>query len=604
MNVYIRLIQYVRAHSRMFILSVAAMLLTSLFKTSPITMLIPIIDRVIADRPVVLPDTQGIPEFVLNLIDQINAMPRMAMLNVIIAAAVVLTLLKSVTFYWQTYLMNDMSHRVIRDMRRDLYAKLIQSPLSFFAKRRSGELVSRVTYDTGIVRDAISEGLVDAIFQPIELIFNITLLLSIRWIFGIPWSLVILITVVTPMVIFPVVWIGKMLKKMSRSSQQAMGDINASLYETITGVRVVQAFGMEDHEKKRFGKFNNEYYRSTLSLVSRNLLIAPVTELVGILCGCAVAWIGASRVINQEMSAGAFLAFATALFSLFKPLKRLSRLHGINQTAMAAAERVFQTIDEKDEVAEPADPVILGKLERSIEFRNISFAYEGSRKVLDQVSFTVNKGQIVALVGPSGSGKTTLLNLLPRFYDPTEGDVLIDGQPVRRAALRSLRGQIGIVTQETILFNDTVSANIAYGCAETDPALIEAAARVANAHDFISKLPEGYQTRVGDRGFKLSGGEKQRIAIARAIFRNPPILILDEATSSLDTESERLVQDAIHKIMMGRTVLVIAHRLSTVRDADRILVIQDGRIIQDGRHEELIQQPGMYARLNELQFNI
>lgn len=603
MNVYLRLIQYVRAHARMFVLSVGAMLLTSLFKTSPITMLIPIVDRIIADRPVVLPNTQGIPAFILNLVDQINAMPRMTMLNVIIAAAVVLTLLKSVTFYWQTYLMNDMSHRVIRDMRRDLYAKLVHSPLSFYAKRRSGELVSRVTYDTGIVRDAISEGLMDAIFQPIELIVNITLLLSIRWIFGIPWSLVILIMVVTPLVIYPVVRIGKMLKKMSRSSQQAMGDINASLYETVTGVRVVQAFGMEDYEKKRFGRFNTEYYRSTMSLVSRNLMIAPVTELVAMICGCAVVWIGASRVINQEMSAGAFFAFAAALFSLFRPLKRLSRLHAINQTAMAAAERVFQTIDERNEIVEPADPVTLGKLQTSIEFRNISFSYEPTRKVLDRVSFTVQKGEIVALVGPSGSGKTTLLNLLPRFYDPAEGEVLLDGHDVRKASLRSLRGQIGIVTQETILFNDTVSANIAYGCADTDPALIEEAARVANAHDFIQKLPNGYLTPIGDRGFKLSGGEKQRLAIARAVLKNPPILILDEATSSLDTESERLVQDAIHKIMMGRTVLVIAHRLSTVKDANRILVLQDGRVIQDGRHDDLIRQPGLYARLHELQFN-
>jgi subfamily B ATP-binding cassette protein MsbA len=603
MNVYFRLIHYVRMHTRMFILSVSSMLLTSLFKTSPITMLIPIIDRIIADRPVELPNTKGIPTFVLDLVARINEMPRMTMLNFIIAAAVVLTLLKGVTFYWQTYLMNDMSHRVIRDMRRDLYAKLIHSPLSFYSKHRSGELVSRVTYDTGIVRDAISEGLMDAIFQPIELIVNIVLLLSIRWIFGIPWSLVILITVVTPMVIYPVVRIGKMLKKVSRNSQQAMGDINASLYETVTGVRVVQAFGMEDYEKKRFGKFNSEYYRSTLSLVGRNLLMAPVTELAALVCGCAVAWIGAARVINHEMSAGAFLAFAAALFSLFRPLKRLSRLHGINQTAMAAAERVFQTMDEKNDIVDPKNPVILGKLSESIEFRKIVFSYEPPRKVLDGISFTVKKGEIVALVGPSGSGKTSLLNLLPRFYDPTEGDVRIDGRSVREASLQSLRSQIGIVTQETILFNDTVSANIAYGCSGIDPALIEEAARVANAHDFITKLPNGYLTPIGDRGFKLSGGEKQRLAIARAVLKNPPILILDEATSSLDTESERLVQDAIHKIMLGRTVLVIAHRLSTVKDASRILVLQDGHIIQDGRHDDLIKQPGMYARLHELQFN-
>lgn len=603
MNPYLRLFQYIRQHGRIFVFSVVAMLLTSLFKSSPIAMLIPLIDRIIADRPVVVPQTQGIPDFVLGWIDQINAMPRTTMLNIIIAAAVIMTLLKSVFMYWQTYLMNDMSHRVIRDMRRDLYAKLVHSPLSFFAKRRSGELVSRVTHDTGIVRDAISEGLMDVIFQPIELIVNIVLLLSIRWIFGIPWSLVILITIVTPLVIVPVVHIGKMLKKMSRSSQQAMADINASLYETVTGVRVVQAFGMEGYEKSRFGKFNDEYYRSTMSLVARNQLIQPVTELIGIVCGCAVAWIGATRVINHEMSAGAFLAFATALFSLFRPLKRLSKLHAINQTSIAAAERVFQVLDEKEEIVDPAQPIHFAKLSDTIEYRNVSFSYEPSRKVVDDVSFTVKKGEIVALVGPSGSGKTTLLNFLPRFYDPTAGEVRMDGRPLQQAAIQSLRGQIGIVTQETILFNDTVAANIAYGKSGIDASLIEEAARVANAHEFIQKLPSGYLTSIGDRGFKLSGGEKQRLAIARAVLKNPPILILDEATSSLDTESERLVQDAIHKLMIGRTVLVIAHRLSTVKNADRILVLQDGRIVQEGRHDDLVKQPGLYARLYEMQFN-
>lgn len=604
MQQYLRLIGYVRNHMRIFLVSVGAMLLTSLFKSSPITMLIPLIDRIIADRPVVLPQTQGIPDFVLRIIDQINAMPRLVMLNWIIGSAVVLTLLKGVTLYWQTYLMNDMSHRVTRDMRRDIFSKLIHSSLNFFSRQRAGELVSRITYDTGIVRDAISEGLMDLIFQPFQLVMNIILLLSIRWVFGIPWTLVILVTVITPMVVYPVMQIGKMLKKASRTSQQAMGDINASLYESVTGVRVVQAFGMEDYEKKRFGRFNGEYYRSTLSLVARNLLIAPVTEIALIVCGCSVAWIGATRVINHEMSAGAFFAFAAALFSVFSPLKRLSRLHGINQMALAAADRIFQVLDEKEDIVDPPQPVYLTKLQNEIEFRNVSFEYEPARKVIDGISFSVKKGQIVALVGPSGSGKSTLLNLVPRFYDPTEGDVLMDGRPLRQAAIKSLRSQIGIVTQETILFNDTVAANIAYGKSDIDQALIEEAARVANAHDFIQKLPNGYFTPIGDRGFKLSGGEKQRLAIARAVLKNPPILILDEATSALDTESERLVQDAIHKLMIGRTVLVIAHRLSTIKDADRILVLQDGRIVQDGRHDDLVKQPGLYARLYELQFNI
>jgi len=603
MSNYLRMISYVRPHAKTLFAASGCMFLTTIFKSSPIAMLIPVIDRIIADKPIIVPNPQEIPVFIMDFIYKINTMPRLWILNAIIIIAVGFTLMKAIFQYGQTYLMSDTSHRVIRDMREKLYNKLIHLPLSFYSRHRAGGLVSRITYDTGIVRDAISEGLMDAILQPMTLAVNIIILLTIRWIFGIPWSFVLIITVVMPLIIYPVVRIGRLLKKFSHKSQDAMADINATLYESMSGIRVVQAFGMEGYEEGRFKKFNWGYYTAMMRHIGRNLLIHPSAEFVIVICGCVIIWIGASRVVDNQMSAGAFIAFSTALFSLFRPFKRLSRLHGINQTALAAAERIFSILDEEPDVQEAESPMYLPKIQDSIEYRRVTFAYDGGKPVLREVNLKVQAGEVVAIVGASGAGKTTLVNLLPRFYDPIQGEIYVDGTPIRKVALKSLRNQIGIVTQETILFNDSVSANIAYGKTDLDQEAIEKAANVANAHDFIKKLPHGYQTIVGDRGFKLSGGEKQRVAIARAVLKNPPILILDEATSALDSESERLVQEAIQSLMHGRTVLVIAHRLSTVKNASRILVLKEGEIIEEGKHDDLLKQGGLYQRLHEIQFS-
>lgn len=602
MKTYKRLLSYVRPHANILGLAIVFMFLTSLFAASPVIMIIPLVDRIMADNLIVVPDYERIPVFVTDIINWINVQPRLVVLNFILLAGLIMVILRSFFEYFYTYFMSDTSHRVTRELRSELYDKLISMPLSYFSKARTGVLVSRITYDTGVVRDAISEGVKDLLFQPLELFWFTVTLLVIRSVFSIPWIFIVIIIFVLPLVVYPVIRLGQVLKKISHQSQEQMANIHTTLFESLSGVRVVKAFGMEDYESKRFRFFSWSFYKTRMRSISRMLLMRPITDCVIVVCSCAVAWLGGRQIVYEGMSPGAFLAFLVALFSLFKPFKRLSRLHSINQTALAAAERIFEVLDAQEDIREVDHPIYLSKIRDNIEFRDIWFSYEADRPILKGVNLKIQAGEIVAIVGPSGVGKTTLVNLLPRFYDPEEGSVFIDGQPLREANIKSLRQQIGIVTQETVLFNDTIIANIAYGQSGISHSVIEKTAQDANAHDFIQRLPNGYQTIVGDRGFKLSGGEKQRIAIARALLKNAPILILDEATSALDTESETLVQKAIQRLMIGRTVLVIAHRISTIKNASRIVVLDDGKIIEQGRHEELLNQNGFYKRIYQMQF--
>ncbi|MEI8344974.1 MAG: ABC transporter ATP-binding protein, partial [Candidatus Omnitrophota bacterium] len=524
--------------------------------------------------------------------------------NVLIVWTLVVAFFRMIVDFSQSYFMNDVSQRVIRDLRDHVYEKIIHLPSSFFGRSQTGALVSRITYDTGVVRDAIAEGMTDLLFQPAQIVVNLFVLLFVKFVFGIPWSLVLVIFVLLPMVILPVVKVGRRLKKISRSSQEQVADINTLLFETISGIRIVQGFGMERYETQRFLKQNESLYKTMMLSISRMIIVSPLTEFIGFICLGVVLWIGGKEVIHNQMSPGAFVAFLVALFSLLRPFKRISRVYGIIQHAMAAADRVFDILDTPNEITEKDPPKALAPVKKEIAFKGVSFSYAVGKPVLRTVDFTVKVGEILAVVGPSGVGKTTLVNLLPRFYDPTEGRVLIDGTDLKDVTLISLRSQIGIVTQETVLFNDTVSANIAYGRSTTKQSDIERAAKIANAHDFIMKLPMQYQTIVGDRGMRVSGGERQRISIARAVLKNPPILVLDEATSALDTESELLVQQAIHNLMQGRTVLVIAHRLSTIRDASRILVLNEGGVSQIGTHDQLMRSGGLYKNLYELQFKV
>jgi subfamily B ATP-binding cassette protein MsbA len=419
-------------------------------------------------------------------------------------------------------------------------------------------------------------------------------------IFFIHARLALIAIILLPLISWPIIKVGKVLRKLSRRSQEKMADINSLLYETIIGTRIVKAFNMENYEINKFNMSNRDYYKISMKSIKRMLLLSPSTEFLGALAGILVFFWGGKEVIAGKLSFGVFGLFLGSLLSLIRPFKKLSSVNSLNQQAIAASIRIYEVLDTSPTVQEKPRACELTTFKNSVVFEDIWFSY-ADQEILKGINLEVKRSQILAIVGPSGAGKTTLLDLIPRFYDPQKGRILIDGRDIKEVSLKSLRQFIGIVTQETILFNDTIKGNIAYGKLEASQKEIEQAAIQAYAHDFIQNLPLGYDTLIGDRGMKLSGGERQRIAIARALLKNPPILILDEATSQLDSESERLVQEALDRLIHGRTVFIIAHRLSTVRAAHRIVVLDKGRIIEQGSHNELISKEGIYKRLYQLQ---
>ncbi|MGB2661230.1 MAG: ABC transporter ATP-binding protein [Candidatus Omnitrophota bacterium] len=601
MKNYVRFMKLILPHGGIFAMAVLCMILSTLFSASPLGLIIPLVDKIITGKEILIPEGVNPPQVLVDIVQKVNELPALKLLNIMTLMIVLLFLLKGLFEFLKDYLMSDVSQKAIRDLKNTIYRKLQDLSMDFYSHNPTGHLMSRITYDTAVIRDAISTGIADTFYQPIQLIAYAIVLITVKMYFGIPWSLIIVSLVVFPLILYPVVKIGKRLRKISKSSQEKIGDINNMLLETIVGSKLVKSFCMEDYEWRRFKEQNQGFYKLCMKSVKRMKIVSPMTEIIGVVCVAVILWMAGKSIVSGELSAGVFSAFLAAIFSMMKPVKKLSNVYGINQQALAATERVFHLLDEPVTVKEKPGAEGIKSFDQGVIFEGVSFKYE-KESVLNDVNLTINKGEIVALVGPSGGGKSTLVNLIPRFYDPSEGTVRIDGKDLRDISVRSLREKIGLVTQETLLFNDSVKANISYGHEDIDEEQLVRVAKAANAHRFIKDFPMGYDTVIGERGLKVSGGQRQRVAIARAVYKNPPILIFDEATSQLDTESEKLVQEAINNLMKGRTVIVIAHRLSTVMHADKIVVIDKGKIIDMGTHGELFARNALYKKLYEMQF--
>ncbi|MDP2972090.1 MAG: lipid A export permease/ATP-binding protein MsbA [Deltaproteobacteria bacterium] len=593
MFLYRRLLQLVKPYWIKLILAMACMIFVSLLTASQALLVKPAMDGVFFKK-------EGIPPVVKNIIIQLHLgdlllKKDMEMLLLLPIAIILLFLLKGVFDYGQAYLMNFVGLRVVADIRERLYNHLQNLSLSFFTRTPTGVLISRITNDVNLVQGSVSNAITGLIKDVV------TILGLIVVVFYQDWKLGIIAVLIFPIALIPIKEFGKKLRKFSKKGLQRMGFITTFLHETITGNRIVKAFTMEEYEKRRFAEENERYFRIFLKRVRIRALSHPLMELLGGIGIAVIIWVGGYRVIRGEMTPGTFFSFMTALLMLYAPIRNLNKVNLEVQEGLAAAARVFELLDTVTEVREEKDALSLPPISKGIEFKGVTFKYDEA-PVLKAISLHVRAGEIIAIVGMSGAGKTSLVNLLPRFYDVEEGQILIDGFDIRKVTLKSLREQIGLVTQQTILFNDTVRNNIAYGSLlRSDQEIIEAA-KAANAHDFIQRFPQGYDTVIGEGGVKLSGGERQRISIARAILKNAPILILDEATSSLDSDSETEVQMAMDSLMRGRTVFVIAHRLSTIRNAHRIIVLSDGGIVEEGTHKELMALNGEYRRLYDLQF--
>ncbi len=592
---YIRLLSFIKGHRKRFAGAVVLICCSSLFEGVQLSFMLPIIDRIFTNKKIILPDK--IPAFLHTIVDRLNAMDVHTLFWAVPLAFIVLFSVKQVVLFFSDYYMNDIAQSIMRDVRSRLFERIQTLSLDYFSRKRTGELISRITNDVAAIENAVSYAVTDLVKQPVLIVFFICIALT----FNFKGTMIIFIMI--PFIAWPMTLISKRLRKLSREIQEKMADINSHLLETISGVRILKAFCTEKYEIERFRQQNQGYYRLKMKALKNTMLMGPITEMVGAVAGMTVLLIIGKQVLEGSMSFGVFALSTTAILQVIRPIKRMANVQTILQQALAANERIYEVLDTKPTVVEAQAARDFDHLQQKIVFENVTFAYDkASGSVLEGIDLEIKKGELVAIVGPTGSGKSTLVNLLPRFYDVSSGRVLFDGVDVKEASFKSLRGQIGIVTQEAILFNDSVRNNIAYGSFEATNDQVRKAANMAHASDFVEKMPKGFDTMVGDRGFRLSGGEKQRLTIARAILKNPPILIMDEATSQLDSESEKFVQEALDELMQGRTVIAIAHRLSTIMKADKIVVIQAGKMVGQGRHDDLLFTCPLYRRLYETQF--
>ncbi|UCC71114.1 MAG: ABC transporter ATP-binding protein [Gemmatimonadota bacterium] len=597
MNTWLRLVGYLKPYRWLVLASLATLALGSLLDGFSMILLIPFL-RALFGESLVIPGASSLVERVLDATlggFLAGASPNEALRNVVVVVMAAL-LLKNAFFYAATALGVQAQEGIVRDMRNELYGHLQRLPLGFFDRNKVGQLVARVFTDTNQTKEMIKITMADVSKHMVSLVAFALML------FLISWKLSLLAFVVAPLFLGFLKPMLYRLRRGFRSAYDAQGELTSMLQETASGARLVKAYGAEHYEKDRFGRTNQVVFKDIVRAERIRLLTSPLSELLGGTVTLVLVWVGAQFVFSGEMTAEAFLTFLTISLRMQSPLKGLTMFPARAQASLAAADRFFEILDAGSEPA-TEDGHVKDGLEREVAYEDVDFAYDGEEPVLKGVSFKVKRGEVVALVGPSGAGKSTIVDLLPRFYRPASGRITLDGVDIAEIRLDSLRNLLGVVSQEAVIFHDTVRANIAYAVPDRySQEEIEAAARAANAHEFIEHLPNSYDTLLGDRGVRLSGGQRQRIAIARAILRDPPLLIFDEATSALDAESERLVQEAVDRLLANRTVIVVAHRLSTIRGAHQIIVLHDGEIVESGNHEDLLARQGAYRRLYELQF--
>ncbi len=571
MNLYLRLLKYIRPYTHRLMMAILCTVMAS-----ACNLYLPWIIKDVVDKVLVQKDT--------------------FMLYVIAVSIIVIFIIRGLFFYGQSYLMSWVGQKVVIDIRGEIFRKLQRLSMSFYDKNKTGTIMSYVTNDVAAMQTAMVEKAVELVTEGLILIGSIVAML---WL---DWKLTLFTFCTFPVVLWCMDYFGKKIRKNGGEIQECTAELTSVLQETVSSARVIKSFVREEYETGRFDDQNKENFYANMKNIKLNSLLTPVVEFVAAVGVTIVMWYGGRSVIDGDITAGALVAFLVYAVNIANPIKRLTKVAASIQKALAAGDRVFSVLDLPEDIKELPEAKPLPPVKGKVEFDNVKFSYNPEEEVLRGLSFTVNPGEVTAIVGPSGAGKSTIASLLPRFYDVTGGAIRIDGCSIKDVTLDSLRGQVGIVPQETMLFNGSVYDNILYGRLDATPEEVFEAAKAANADEFIRQLPQGYETKLGDRGVNISGGQRQRIAIARAILKNPRILILDEATSALDTESERVVQEALDRLMIGRTSFVIAHRLSTIKNADKILVLEHGTLVETGTHDELLAKNGLYAHLYQIQY--